>query len=111
MTPETERLINRDTIAMMKDGAILINNSRGQLLAEQDVAEALASGKLAALGVDVAEAEPIPANSPLLGAKNCIITPHISWAALETRRRLLEIAAENLRSFLAGKPVHVVNSL
>lgn len=111
MTPETERLINRDTIAMMKDGAILINNSRGQLLAEQDVAEALASGKLAALGVDVAEAEPIPANSPLLGAKNCIITPHISWAALETRRRLLEIAVENLRSFLAGKPVHVVNSL
>jgi glycerate dehydrogenase len=111
MTPETERLINRDTIARMKDGAILINNSRGQLLAEQDVAEALAAGKLAALGVDVAEAEPIPANSPLLGAKNCIITPHISWAALETRRRLLEIAAENLRSFLAGKPVHVVNSL
>ena len=109
MTPETERLINRDTIAMMKDGAILINNSRGQLLAEQDVAEALAAGKLAALGVDVAEAEPIPANSPLLGAKNCIITPHISWASLEARQRLMDIAVEDLRAFLAGKTVNAVN--
>lgn len=111
MTPQTERLINRDTLRLMKDGAILINNSRGQLLAERDVVDALASGKLAALGVDVAEAEPIPADSPLLGAKNCIITPHISWAALETRQRLLDIAVENLRSFTAGKPVHVVNGI
>lgn len=111
MTPQTERLINRDTLRLMKDGTILINNSRGQLLAEQDVADALAAGKLAALGVDVAEAEPIAADSPLLSAKNCIITPHISWAALETRQRLLDIAVENLRSFAAGQPVHVVNGI
>ena len=109
MTPQTGGLINRDTIKQMKDGVILINNSRGQLLAEQDVAGALESGKLAAVGVDVADAEPIPADSPLLRAKNCIITPHISWAALETRQRLLDIAVENLRSFAAGHPVHVVN--
>lgn len=111
MTAETERIINRDTIALMKDGAILINNSRGQLLAEQDVADALASGKLAAVGVDVAEMEPMPADSPLLSAENCIITPHISWAALETRQRLLDIAVENLRSFAAGRPAHVVNGI
>ena len=75
------------------------------------VADALAAGKLAALGVDVAEAEPLPADSPLLGAKNCIITPHISWAALETRQRLLDMAVENLRAFSAGKPDHVVNEI
>ncbi|MDE7262412.1 MAG: D-2-hydroxyacid dehydrogenase [Oscillospiraceae bacterium] len=109
MTPQTERLINRDAIAKMKDGAILINNSRGQLLSEQDVADALASGKLAAAAVDVAETEPVPAGSPLLTAPNCIITPHISWAAQETRQRLLDIAVENLRAFTAGRPVHVVN--
>lgn len=109
MTPRTERMINKDTIRQMKDGAILINNSRGQLLNEQDVADALASGKLAAAAVDVAETEPVPADSPLLGAKNCVITPHISWAARETRQRLLDIAVENLRAFAAGRPVHVVN--
>lgn len=111
LTPQTERMINKDTIRRMKDGAILINNSRGQLLAEQDVADALASGKLAAAAVDVAETEPISADNPLLRAPNCIITPHISWAALETRQRLLDIAVENLRSFLAGRPVHVVNKV
>ena len=109
MSPETEKLINRETIAQMKDGAILIKNSRGQLLAEQDVADALASGKLSAAAVDVAETEPIPAGSPLLTAPNCIITPHISWAALETRQRLLDIAVNNLRAFAEGHPVHVVN--
>lgn len=107
--PETKGLINRETIAMMKDGAILLNNSRGPLLVEQDVADALNSGKLYAAAVDVADREPIPADSPLLTARNCVITPHISWAPLEARRRLVEIALENLRAFLAGSPVHVVN--
>ncbi len=107
--PETRGLINRETIAKMKDEAILLNTSRGPLLVEQDVADALNSGKLYAAGVDVAETEPIPAASPLLTAKNCVITPHIAWAPLEARRRLMDIAAGNLRSFLSGKPVNAVN--
>lgn len=107
--PETRGLINRETIAKMKDGAVLLNTGRGPLLVEQDVAAALNSGKLYAAGVDVAETEPIPADSPLLTAKNCVITPHIAWAPLEARRRLMDVAAGNLRSFLAGKPVNAVN--
>lgn len=107
--PETRGLINRETIAEMKDGAILLNTSRGPLLVEQDVADALNSGKLYAAGVDVAETEPIPADSPLLTAKNCVITPHIAWAPLEARRRLMDVAAGNLRAFLAGRPVNAVN--
>lgn len=107
--PETRGLINRETIAEMKDGAILLNTSRGPLLVEQDVADALNSGKLYAAGVDVAETEPIPADSPLLTAKNCVITPHIAWAPLEARRRLMDIAAGNLCAFLAGRPVNAVN--
>lgn len=107
--PETRGLINRETIAKMKDGAILLNTGRGPLLVEQDVTDALNSGKLYAAGVDVAETEPIPAASPLLTAKNCVITPHIAWAPLEARRRLMDIAAGNLRSFLSGKPVNAVN--
>lgn len=107
--PETRGIINRESIARMKDGAILLNNSRGPLIVEQDVAEALNSGKLYAAGVDVADAEPIPADSPLLTAKNCVITPHISWASLEARQRLMDIAVENLRAFLAGKTVNAVN--
>ena len=101
--PETRGLINRETIGGMKDGAILLNNSRGPLIVERDVADALNSGKLLAAGVDVADAEPIPADSPLLTARNCLITPHISWAPLEARRRLLDTVAENLRAFLAGR--------
>lgn len=107
--PETRGLIRRETIAKMKDGAVLLNTGRGPLLVEQDVADALNSGKLYAAGVDVAETEPIPADSPLLTAKNCVITPHIAWAPLEARRRLMDIAAGNLRSFLSGKPVNAVN--
>ena len=101
--PETRGLINRETIGGMKDGAILRTNSRGPLIVERDVADALNSGKLLAAGVDVADAEPIPADSPLLTARNCLITPHISWAPLEARRRLLDTVAENLRAFLAGR--------
>lgn len=107
--PDTKGLIHRDSIARMKDGAILLNTSRGPLLVERDVADALNSGKLYAAGIDVAETEPIPADSPLLTAKNCVITPHIAWAPLEARQRLMDIAVGNLRSFLAGAPENVVN--
>ena len=107
--PETEKLINRDTIARMKDGVILINNSRGGLIDEQAVADALNSGKLYAAAVDVVTQEPIVGTNPLLTAKNCIITPHISWAATECRRRIVDITAENIRCFFAGDPQNVVN--
>ena len=107
--PETEKLINRDTIARMKDGAILINNSRGGLIDEQDVADALNGGKLRAAAVDVVTVEPIVGSNPLLTAKNCIITPHMSWAATEARARIVDITAGNIRAFLEGKPRNVVN--
>lgn len=107
--PETEKLINRDTIARMKDGAILINNSRGGLIDEQDVADALNSGKLRAAAVDVVSVEPIVGSNPLLTAKNCIITPHMSWAATEARARIVDITAANIRTYLAGNPQNVVN--
>ena len=107
--PETEQLINRVSIAKMKDGAILINNSRGGLLNEQDVADALNSGKLRAAAVDVVTTEPIVGTNPLLTAKNCIITPHMSWAAVEARGRIVDITAENIHSFLSGAPRNVVN--
>ncbi len=111
LTPENTGLINRDTIARMKDGALLINNARGQLLNEADVAEALNSGRLGGAAVDVVSAEPIHPDNPLLKAKNCIITPHISWAARESRQRIMDATVENIRAFLAGHPRNVVNSL
>lgn len=107
--PETEGLINRETIRKMKDGVILINNSRGPLIVEQDLADALNSGKVYAAGLDVVSTEPIRPDNPLLTAKNCLITPHISWAPRESRQRLMDIAAANLEAFLAGAPVNVVN--
>jgi glycerate dehydrogenase len=108
--PETYELVNAETIAKMQDGVIIINNSRGQLIRERDLADALNSGKVLAAGLDVASTEPIRADNPLLTAKNCIITPHISWAAKASRQRLMDIAVENLSHFLAGHPVNVVNS-
>ena len=110
-TPETAGIINRERISRMKDGVILINNSRGGLVVEQDLADALNSGKIAAAGLDVVSTEPIQGDNPLLKAKNCIITPHISWAAKECRERIMDCAAENLRAFLNGEPVNVVNGI
>ena len=107
--PETQGIINRHTIAKMKDGVIIINNSRGPLVVEQDLADALNSGKVAAAGVDVVSSEPIRGDNPLLQAKNCIITPHISWASKESRQRIMDCAVANVRAYLDGAPIHVVN--
>lgn len=107
--PETEGIINKENIAKMKDGVIIINNSRGPLIVEEDLAEALNSGKVAAAGLDVVSTEPIKGNNPLLKAKNCIITPHISWAPKESRLRLMQIAVNNLKTFIDGETVNVVN--
>ncbi|WP_302779221.1 D-2-hydroxyacid dehydrogenase [Anaerotruncus colihominis] len=109
LLPSTQGIINRENIAKMKDGVIILNNARGPLIVEQDLADALNSGKVYAAGLDVVSTEPIRGDNPLLKAKNCLITPHISWAPKESRQRLMEIAADNLRRFLEGSPVNVVN--
>lgn len=107
--PDTEGIVNKNTIARMKDGVILLNNSRGPLVVERDLADALNSGKVYAAGLDVVSTEPIRGDNPLLKAKNCIITPHISWAPRESRQRIMDCAVENVRAYLAGSPVNVVN--
>lgn len=107
--PESEGIINKDTIAKMKDGVILLNNSRGPLIVEQDVADALNSGKIFAAGLDVVSTEPIRNDNPLLKAKNCLITPHISWAPKESRQRIMDCTVSNVAAFQSGTPVNVVN--
>lgn len=105
---ETYHMVRKDSIAKMKDRMILINNSRGGLVCDQDLADALNSGKIAAAGLDAIEFEPIALDNPLLKAKNCLITPHISWAALDCRRRLQATAVDNVRQFLLGSPINIV---
>ncbi len=107
--PETKGIINAASIAKMKNGVILLNNSRGPLIEEQDLADALNSGKVYAAGLDVVSEEPISPNNPLLSAKNCFITPHISWAPRESRQRLMDIAINNLNMYIGGKPINIVN--
>ena len=106
----TQGLICAESLAKMKDGVIILNNARGGLIVEADLRAALDVGKVAAAGVDVASSEPISGSNPLLGAANCFITPHISWASKESRARLMTLAVDNLKAWLAGKPVNVVNA-
>lgn len=107
--PSTEGIINKENIAKMKDGVMIINDSRGPLIVEEDLKDALNSGKVGGAAVDVVSTEPIKMDNPLLSAKNCIITPHIAWAPKESRQRLMDIAVDNLKAYAQGKPQNVVN--
>ncbi|HEY9159047.1 D-2-hydroxyacid dehydrogenase [Candidatus Binatus sp.] len=109
LLPQTQGIINAKSLAMMKPSAFLINTSRGPLVIEQDLADALNRGRLAGAAVDVLSSEPPSADNPLLRAKNCIVTPHIAWASKEARTRLLDTAIANVRAFLDGHPVNLVN--
>ncbi|MDD6727835.1 MAG: D-2-hydroxyacid dehydrogenase [Eubacteriales bacterium] len=109
LTPETTGMINAENISKMKNSAIFINTSRGPVVDEQALADALNDGRIAAAGLDVLETEPAKENNPLLTAKNCYITPHIAWAGKETRARLLSILEDNLKAYISGKPQNVVN--
>ncbi len=109
LTDSNREMINSNSILKMKDGVIIINTSRGPLINEADLSKALNSGKVSGAAVDVVSFEPIKQDNPLLKAKNCIITPHIAWAPKEARIRLMDIAVENLRAFLAGKPRNIVS--
>lgn len=109
LVPETQGMINADRLQLMKRSAFLINTSRGPLIVEQDLADALNAGTIAGAGVDVLSEEPPRADNPLLSAKNCLVTPHMAWATKEARARLMRLAAENLAAYLQGKPQNVVN--
>lgn len=109
LTPETKNLVNAERLSLMKKTAIIINTSRGPIVSEPDLAEALNNGKIAGAGLDVLSVEPPSKENPLIGAKNCIITPHIAWATFEARTRLMNIAVKNVKSYVSGKPVNVVN--
>lgn len=109
LTPETTGIINEDFISMMKKNAIIINTSRGPAIDEKALADALDSGRIAGAGVDVLSTEPPKADNPLLSCKNCFITPHIAWAGYETRKRLVGVVYDNLKAYLSGKPVNIVN--
>ncbi len=109
LTPQNTGMVNRPLLARMKPAAYLINTARGPLINESDLAEALRRGQIAGAALDVVSTEPMPADSPLLRAPNLTITPHIAWATLAARRRLMKATAENVAAFLAGRPVNVVN--
>ena len=109
LTKQTEGLINKKTLAKMKDSAVLINTSRGPLVNEKDLTLALNKGELFGAAVDVISKEPMTKNNPLLNAKNCIITPHIAWASKEARQRLMKTTVENLEAYISGAPKNVVN--
>ncbi len=109
LTSETQGIINKESIAKMKNGVFLLNTGRGPLINEMDVAEAMENGKIAGAAMDVLSTEPMVENHPFMGAKNCIITPHIAWAATETRQRLMDIALENIKAFLKNQPINIVN--
>ena len=111
LTPDTANLINKQRLALMKPTAFLINTSRGPLVDEQALADALNGEKLAGAGLDVLSIEPATKHNPLLAAKNIYITPHIAWATQAARKRLLQVAVDNIASFLAGKPQNVVNGI
>jgi glycerate dehydrogenase len=107
--PETKGLINKESLALMKKSAFLLNTSRGPIIVDQDLADALNNDVIAGAGIDVLSTEPPPAGNPLFTAKNCLITPHIAWATKEARSRLMDITVSNLSAFIAGNPVNVVN--
>ncbi len=109
LTSDNKEMINQASLDKMKDGAILLNTARGPLIDEAAVRNALDAKKLSGFAADVLSQEPMSKDCPLLGAPNCVITPHVAWAAKETRERLLDIALDNLRKFLAGTPINVVN--
>lgn len=109
LTPENGKMINTETLALMKPNALLVNTARGGLIDEQALAEALNEGRLGGARLDTLTYEPMREDCPLRGAKNCAITPHIAWAPIETRVRLLEKVAENLKAWINGKPINVVN--
>jgi glycerate dehydrogenase len=109
LTPENEGFVNHEFLSRMKPTAFLINTARGRLVDEHALADALRSGNIAGAAVDVIREEPMPANHPLLTAPNCIITPHMAWASLAARRRLMQTTAANIRAFLNGKPINLVS--
>ncbi|HEY2016527.1 MAG TPA: NAD(P)-dependent oxidoreductase, partial [Bryobacteraceae bacterium] len=106
--PETRGMINAESLKLMKPTAFLINTSRGPLVVDQDLADALNAGRLAGAGLDVLTVEPPTEHNPLLSARNCLVTPHIAWATKEARSRLMEAAVANIAAFLAGEPRNVV---
>ena len=109
LTEQTKNIINKDSLSLMKKSAYLINTARGGFVIDQDLADCLNNGGIAGYAADVLLQEPMNADCPLLKAKNCVITPHIAWAPLETRKRLQGIAEENLKAWLSGNPINVVS--